>query len=335
MGDLRLPSIDEEAKTLAKYKNSVNGLTKLLMVILRIAIGWHLCYEGCTKLQSHWEQVKPFSAEMYLRNSTGPLSPKFREIVQDFHGVERLDAEKVQTKWKAMIAETSKYYNFDSDQKTETEKEQLRLAAELKKYLSEHAKEIEDYKSAVSEWERNGSRPMAEFELQEHRQRQIKLYAKQMELVGPVDALTDRLQEGMTQRLTDGQRAMPAPVKPWEQWTELERVDAITMYGLTICGGLMMLGLFSRLSCLGAACLLALFYISYPPWPGLPEPPNVEGTYLYVNKNLIEMIACLMLATSPSGIWGGLDAVIRGMFTRPLFGVGAQEIREAHGQSGR
>jgi hypothetical protein len=46
-----------------------------------------------------------------------------------------------------------------------------------------------------------------------------------------------------------------------------------------------------------------------PPWPGLPDNPRAEGHYLYINKNLIEMLALLALATTRSGRWAGLDAL--------------------------
>ena len=35
-----------------------------------------------------------------------------------------------------------------------------------------------------------------------------------------------------------------------------------------------------------------------------------EGHYCYVNKNLIEMLACLVLASTPNGLWIGLDALL-------------------------
>ena len=49
-----------------------------------------------------------------------------------------------------------------------------------------------------------------------------------------------------------------------------------------------------------------------PPWPGLPPNPKAEGHYFIVNKNLIEMIACLVLVIIPSGHWIGLDALFFG-----------------------
>ena len=72
----------------------------------------------------------------------------------------------------------------------------------------------------------------------------------------------------------------------------------------------LMLGLLTRLSALGAAVYLLLFYLSMPPWPGLPPAPVAEGHYFIVSKNLIEMLACLALTFLPTGRWIGLDALL-------------------------
>jgi len=84
----------------------------------------------------------------------------------------------------------------------------------------------------------------------------------------------------------------------------------MTMWALVIFGGAMIVGLFSRLSALGAAGLLLMFYLAMPPWPGVPEAPGPEHSMI-INKNLIECLACLALATIPTGRWIGLDAFIR------------------------
>ena len=51
----------------------------------------------------------------------------------------------------------------------------------------------------------------------------------------------------------------------------------------------------------------------------MPTPPNTEGNYLFVNKNVIEMFALLVLATTASGQWFGVDSLISWMFGA-LFG---------------
>jgi hypothetical protein len=53
-----------------------------------------------------------------------------------------------------------------------------------------------------------------------------------------------------------------------------------------------------------------LFYLPMPPWPGVPEAPGPEHS-LFINKNMIEVVACLALATLPTGRWIGVDAFVR------------------------
>lgn len=84
--------------------------------------------------------------------------------------------------------------------------------------------------------------------------------------------------------------------------------DKSNMYGLTIIGACLILGLFTRFAALCGAGMLAMFYAAMPALPWLPEGGPSEGHYLYVNKNLIEMIALLLIATTRIGRWGGLDA---------------------------
>ena len=95
-------------------------------------------------------------------------------------------------------------------------------------------------------------------------------------------------------------------------WTQVDWINLSTMWGLALVGLCLMLGLFTPLAALGGAAYLLMFYLSMPPWPGLPVGKAAEGHYLYVNKNLIELIACLALASTPNGLWLGLDALLFG-----------------------
>lgn len=89
-------------------------------------------------------------------------------------------------------------------------------------------------------------------------------------------------------------------------------VDPLVSWTLILTGLGLMLGLFTRLSCLGAAFLLMLFYVTAPGWSpyGLPQ-PFTEGNYLIVTKNLIELIAVLAVFVFPTGQMAGLDVLIR------------------------
>ncbi len=70
-----------------------------------------------------------------------------------------------------------------------------------------------------------------------------------------------------------------------------------------------------------------MIYLSMPPWPGLPPNPKAEGHYLIVSKNLVELIACLVIATTPSGHWIGLDALFFGARRRRRLAAQAAPAR--------
>ena len=80
----------------------------------------------------------------------------------------------------------------------------------------------------------------------------------------------------------------------------------IAVAALLVAVGLsLMLGLFTQAGCAGAFALLAMFYLSAIPL-GLPE-ARAEGTYLIVNKNLIEAAAVLVLWSFRTGRMAGFD----------------------------
>jgi uncharacterized membrane protein YphA (DoxX/SURF4 family) len=109
------------------------------------------------------------------------------------------------------------------------------------------------------------------------------------------------------ERLSNQHAAPPTRIE--NTWM-LDWSDKVVAWGLTASGIGLLLGCFTRLSCLAGACLLLLFFISLPPLPGLPDNPMAEGKYLFVNKNLVEALALLALATTRSGRWFGVDALL-------------------------
>ena len=112
---------------------------------------------------------------------------------------------------------------------------------------------------------------------------------------------------------TPGANARPSadPIQTsFRSMTALEWTDWTTRWGVFLVGVCLLLGLFSRSACVVGAGFLLMFYLSMPPLPGLPDNPKAEGTYLFINKNLIEMLALLTLATTASGRWVGLDGLL-------------------------
>lgn len=90
---------------------------------------------------------------------------------------------------------------------------------------------------------------------------------------------------------------------------EMKQLDKMTAWGITIIGACILIGLCTPLACLAGAGFLAMTYLTHPTVPWLSLPPMTEGNPLFVNKNIIEMLALLVVAAHPTGRWLGLDAL--------------------------
>ena len=96
----------------------------------------------------------------------------------------------------------------------------------------------------------------------------------------------------------------------------LDNANLITMWGLTIVGVLLILGLFTRLASLAGIGFIVLFYLANPPFIGYFYSLPTEGSYLIVNKNLVELCALVVILVTGSGRFAGLDRILHGFFAR-------------------
>ena len=96
----------------------------------------------------------------------------------------------------------------------------------------------------------------------------------------------------------------------------LANTDLITMWGLTIVGVCLMLGLFTRLSSLFGIGFILLFYLAAPPWIGYFYAIPSEGSYLIVNKNLVELAALVVILLTGSGRFAGIDRILHRLIRR-------------------
>jgi thiosulfate dehydrogenase [quinone] large subunit len=96
----------------------------------------------------------------------------------------------------------------------------------------------------------------------------------------------------------------------------LDQANLITMYGLTIVGVLLILGLFTRLAAIGGIAFILLFYLCNPPFIGYFYSIPSEGSYLIVNKNLVELCALVVILATRSGLFAGLDRILHAAFVR-------------------
>ncbi len=96
----------------------------------------------------------------------------------------------------------------------------------------------------------------------------------------------------------------------------LANADLITMWGLTLVGLFLILGLFTRLASLAGIGFILLFYLATPPFVGYFYSIPSEGSYLIVNKNLVEIGALAVIFATGSGKFAGLDRIVHGLIAR-------------------
>ncbi len=88
-------------------------------------------------------------------------------------------------------------------------------------------------------------------------------------------------------------------------------IDSVNRYGLTLIGLALILGVFTRIASWGGITLLLSYYVAYPPFGGFSYGAPSEGSYMIVNKNLIEMFGLVLLAFVDSGHFFGLDMLLK------------------------
>ena len=167
--------------------------------------------------------------------------------------------------------------------------------------------DIEVYKSDLARYEANLAKANRQSAMQfprDHLQKQWSdLQQLKNKVVGPVKALDAELKVAAKKLLTPEQLAR-GPVRL--PATPVDRINQQTIWGLTILGVLLLIGLGTRFAAIGGAVMLTMFYLAMPPWPGVPEAPGPEHSFI-VNKNFIEVMALLAIAALPTGQWFGLD----------------------------
>lgn len=315
-------SATERRSTLAASRRYYPGFFgALFLVLLRVAIGWHFLTEGMAKVDP--PKGKEFSAEGYFRVATGPLGPYFRGMIPDVNGIERLKRDKeglpvaLKQTWKAELNQYANHFGFDREQKAAAEKALADSSLQADNWYRnpENRNRVRKYMADLRRVIQTERDPKAlSYQRERAYKDRQKLNSERAELLGLANGWTTSLHEKWAGLATPEQVQAKGPYEA--PWTMFDWLNAVTKWGLVAAGACLILGLFTPLAALFCAGFLALIYLSVPPWPGLPASPIAEGNYWIVNKNLVEMLACLVIASTPSGLWLGLDALLFGWIGR-------------------
>jgi uncharacterized membrane protein YphA (DoxX/SURF4 family) len=233
-------------------------------------------------------------------------------MLEDPNSLNLLLPERLKKSWAERAAGMESFHGFNEDQKAQARK----LLADADQWADywfnapTNAEDVRKYLHDLRGAMLTERDPKAlSYERERAAETRAYLEADRKKLIGPVVARAEALDEAIEGLATSEQKAKGEFQSPT---TFLDTANVLTMYGLIAMGACLIVGFLTPFSALCAATFLGMIYLSMPPWPGLPEPAKVEGHYFIVSKNLIEMIACLLIAATPSAHWVGLDALFFG-----------------------
>jgi uncharacterized membrane protein YphA (DoxX/SURF4 family) len=306
-------------------------------VVLRLSLGCHFLYEGVWKIKN----ADTFTAEPFLTEAKGPAAPLFYAMIDDVDGTRRLTcdvddegnpkrdkgkytvrAERTTGAWDKMTENVIAQYQLDQQQTAQAKKFLEAHKAALNEYLADHADEIAGHFQSLKRFQEEQKAPGNDAPYYRKRvwDRQQELRREVNGWLKTIDGMGEQLKRSLWTSLSDEQKGgkfLPASWNPFE-WTRGRQISFAVTYSLTAIGLCLMLGLFTRLAALGGAAFMLFVILTQPSWPMIyPPAPAVVGHALIVNKDFVEMVALLLVATSAAGRWGGLDFFVHHLIVRP------------------
>jgi uncharacterized membrane protein YphA (DoxX/SURF4 family) len=182
--------------------------------------------------------------------------------------------------------------------------------------------EIAQYKADVARWLEEGRQAATRdipYLRQRHYQRWQELQRTAAPWLAAVDQMDASFRRDLAALATPEQRQARGDFRAPK--TTLDWIDALTRYGLPAIGLCLMLGLLTRSAALAGAVFMLLVSLSQLALPGVvPAPHPSQGHAFLISKEVLEMLALLVLAATAAGRWFGLDYIIHHAVVRPLLG---------------
>ena len=313
----------------------------MAIVLLRVTVGWHFFYEGVWKINPD----NQFSAIPFLGLAKGPAATLFYDMLPDIDGKTRLEIQErddaprlgnpnvkdqkvkyfptFEKEWDNYHVKFKNRYNLSEDQQKAADKLLLRYCWSAYDLAASISTEVEAYKGSYDRFIASVAEGTNQAEHQKKRdwdQRQ-KLRGEVNKWAGELTGYGDDFQMQLW-HLLDAEQKSKGPLPPIVYGNNKIFVTASSFgvnswvdflnfgvtWGLTAIGFCLLLGFCSRLASLGGAAFLVSVLLTQPPWPSIwPHVHPEVGHAMIIDKNFVEMIACLVIASMPAGRWGGLD----------------------------
>ena len=290
------------------------GIT--MLVLLRLTIGLHFYTEGVSKTRNPNWDAAPFFA-----NARGPFAENFRSLVWDHDGKIRRNVKATDELFLQYRNRIIKGYGFEKPQQQEAHKNYLKAVEQLEQVLEDNKVDLEEYDKGLNRMKKMESDPAREGVSSLRGQRETirkERQAKIQPTLTQIDQIWTNYETAQNNLATREQRSEHPSiylVRPRSSIMDTSVSNKIVPYFDIIVGLCLLFGLFTPAAALAGAVFLGSVVLSqYPPLNG--------PTSSYYQ--LIECMACLVLAGTAAGRFAGLDYFLH-MIVRKVWGIPAAD----------
>ncbi len=283
-----------------------------MLVLLRLTVGIHFFSEGVDKLESKGS----WSAAPFFAAAEGPFAGHFHQVVWDHDGQMRLDRERMMTEWARYRNRVIDHFGFDEQQERRAQENYVRAVEQYDYVVELNQDDIEEYELGRDRVEALQVDPARQEVASLSGQREEirrEWTAKITPVLEQIDAISRNYELAQNGVATDEQLDSNLPLAlnlPATGVVDTSRLDRFVPYFDTIVGLCLLLGLFTPVASLAAAGFLGSVFLSrFPPETG-------PGSTYY---QLVEGMACLVLAGTGAGRFAGLDFFLH-LIVRKVWG---------------
>jgi uncharacterized membrane protein YphA (DoxX/SURF4 family) len=292
-----------------------------MLVLLRLSIGWHFYTEGIDKRDKGDWTATPFFA-----NANGPFAEQFQQLVWDWDGRYRLNRGAIMRQFAFFRDQVGNHYGFDEKQKAQAQANYAKAVEQYDWVIAENASDLEEFQ-AGRDWMKGltpeGSVkdiPEGVGSLGGHRDTLIRDWQRKgAGALGQIDTIWDNYQADQNKLATEEQRRAAGffrLVKPRTNFIDTSEIDRILPYFDIVIGLCLLFGFLTPVAALAAAGFLGSVFLSQ-----LPPSPGPGSTYY----QLIESMACLVLAGTGAGRFAGIDYFLH-LIVRRVWGSESEEM---------
>jgi uncharacterized membrane protein YphA (DoxX/SURF4 family) len=295
----------------------LGGIGISMLVLLRLTIGWHFYGEGLEKYQSGKFDAAPFFA-----NAKGPFAEHYRALVWDWDGRLRLDRDLTLTWWDGYRDGIAAHYGFDERQSKAAKSNFENARDQYDWVLEQHKNNLEEFKFGRDRLKDLDSSTVYDGVSSLSGQREtvrkewLQKAAPALKEIDQIWINYENAQNSVATRKQMSEHPAFRIGQPRVARMDTSIINQIVPYFDMAVGICLLLGLFTPVAALAAAGFLGSVFLSqYPPTTG-------PSSSMY---QLVECMACLVLAGTGAGRFAGLDFFLH-LFVRRTYSPVSNEV---------